>query len=196
MFTVMPPTVPKLKTSKKLRLRLRSHGGLKPARVRQTIRALVTACRARPTLTSVSDVCRTGIPRCFLGVSHSGMRFVNVRLSGMFSALDCCVKTTCIGSFVRFKHVCRMGVRTKRRTRGMVSSILGLDIPGTGKSVIPFSSFAGIRRHLKVSRVDHCGVCSATSVAYGITSKDDSNRKVRRVRSLVGRRLNGRFNCR
>lgn len=196
VFTVIPPTVPKLKTAKNLRLRLRSHRGLNTARVRHTMRALVRRCHGCPTLTSIDDRCRTGMPRCFLGVSHSGMRLVNVPLGDMFATLNCCVKRTCIGSCMRFKRVCRIGLKTNSHTRHIVSSILGLDIPGTSKRVMPFSSFAQIRRRLNVSRVGECGVCSATTIAYGITPNDDSKRNVQRVRDLVGRRLKSRFNCR
>lgn len=196
MFTVIPPTVPKLKTSKNLRLRLRSHGGLIPARVRRTVRALRTACQDGPRLLDLSDVCRTGIPRCGLTVSHSGIRLLNLRLGRIFTALDCCVKTTCMGSFIRFKHVCRMGVRTGSRTRGIVSSILRLDLRGGSNGVIPFSTFARIGRRLKLSRVGLCGVCGSTSVAYVTGPGCDSNRTVRTVRRLMRRRLNGGFKCR
>lgn len=196
IFNVVPPTVPNVNGANNLRLRLRSHGSLNPRRLRGTIRTLLTGCRGRPTITSVDDVCRTSMPRCFLGVSQSGIRLVNLRLGRIFSALKCCVKRTCMGSFIRFNHVCRIGLRTNRRTRGIVSSILGLDIIGSGKRVIPFDDFARVRRGLKVSRVGQCGVCSTTSVAYAPTTNDDSKRTVRTVKDLVGGRLNNRFKCR
>lgn len=176
IFGLNPPAIPGLGMASGLQMQLLDINNRGSDAMAEAIQKIRDAAHGDSRIASITSLYQAGVPQYRLNLDRDKIKYEQLTLADVFSALSAYMGSAYINDFTVFGRVYQVKLQADAVGRGDIRDVLDLSVRNANGDMVPFSSFTTLQPitgDANINRYNMYETASLTaSVPHGVSSSE------------------------
>lgn len=193
VFSVNPPSIPGLGMTSGLEMQLLDINNLGPETIAEAVADIQRAAAEYPELRQVTSLYQGEVPQYSIELNRDKAKLYGLTMESIYSALGSFMGSDYINDFVKFGRTYQVLVSGSAAMRSRVENVLDLSVRNDKGDMVPFSSFAEIKKVMGQPTVSRYNMYTTASLTGTVAPHVSSSAGIKAMEEIVHKTVGSNF---